>query len=72
MISIRKGSALSDKPFNGVELDREPTAFTEISVSEASQGLLDLLSSSAKEVNSRPLQEIKSQNLHNLGTWTGF
>lgn len=38
VISIRKGSALSDKPFNGVEIDGEPTAFTEISVSQASQG----------------------------------
>lgn len=73
LISNSKGSALSEKPFNGVKLDGEPNAFAEISVSQASQGLLDLLSSSAKEVNSLPsLQEVKSQSLHNLGTQTGF
>lgn len=52
-----------------MKLDGEYIVFAEISGSEVSQGLLELLSSSAKAVNSFPsLQEIKSQNVHNLAT----
>lgn len=69
MISIKKGSALQDKPFNGMKLDGECIVVAEISLSEASQGLLELQSSSAKAINYLAfLQEMKSQNMQNLGT----
>lgn len=69
VISIKKGSALQDKAFNTMKLDGECIVVAEISLSEASQGLLELQSSSAKAVNSLAfLQEMKSQNMQNLGT----
>lgn len=56
-----------------MKLDGEHTAFAEISGSEASQRLLELLSSSAKAVNSlASLQEIKSKNVHSLGAQSNF